>query len=504
MKLLRLGFLAGAILLTASLYAKDKPNIVFILADDVGYGDLGCYGGKHAKTPNLDRLAAQGRRFLDAHSHAATCTPSRRALLTGVYSWRQEPGSRIAPGDTAITIPPGTTTIATLMKAAGYRTGIVGKWHLGLGPDGDPDWNGEIKPGPLDLGFDEAFIMAATGDQVPTVYIENRRVVGLDSTDPIKVNYKEKIGDDPTGSENPELLKLKHTHGHNMTIVNGIGRIGWMSGGNAARWVDEDMSDTFAGKAVAFIEKHQQQPFFLCFTPHNIHVPRVPHTRFKGSNTAGTRGDHLQELDDAVGQVMAALDKHGLSDNTLIIFTSDNGGVMDDGYEDVGSFDYHPNAPLTGYKGGLYEGGHRVPFIARWPKGIPAGTESQDLITLIDMAATFASLSGAAVPTSECRDSLNVWPAFSDEYIKRPLRETFIAHVGGTKGSFAVRLNHWKFIERGGHTKYGRTPETKDVGERLYDLSKDLAETTNVIAQHPEIAAQMRRILVTEGARQQP
>ncbi|MCB1134078.1 MAG: sulfatase-like hydrolase/transferase, partial [Verrucomicrobiae bacterium] len=206
-----------------------KPNIVLILADDIGYGDLSCYGAKLVQTPNLDRLAKEGRRFSDAHSPAASCTPSRRALLTGRYSWRQPEGAHIAPGDEAITIKPGTFTLPEMLKRSVYKTGIVGKWHLGLGNEGGPDWNGEIKPSPLDLGFDHSFIMAATGDRVPTVYIEDRHVVGLDPADPIQVSYKAKIGDEPTGAEHPELLKLKHTHGHDMTIVNGVGRIGWMT-----------------------------------------------------------------------------------------------------------------------------------------------------------------------------------------------------------------------------------------------------------------------------------
>lgn len=324
------------VLLPALLHAGEaprpvRPNIVFILADDIGYGDLSCQGAKHAKTPNLDRLAAQGCRFTDAHSPASTCTPTRRAFLTGTYSWRQQPGSSIAPGDAPLTIPPETATVASLLKSVGYRTGVVGKWHVGLGPASGPDWNGQIKPGPLEIGFDSAFIMAATGDRVPTVYIRDHAVVGVDPDDPIRVSYKEQVGNDPNGREHPELLKLKHTHGHDMTIVNGIGRIGWMTGGKSARWVDEDMSDMFVRQALEFIETNRDRPLFLFFATHDVHVPRVPHPRFKGTSPVGTRGDAIQELDDAVGTVLAALDRLKLAENTLVIFTSDNGGVMDDG-----------------------------------------------------------------------------------------------------------------------------------------------------------------------------
>ena len=267
----------------AAASAAEKPYIVFILADDIGYGDLGCYGATLVKTPNLDRLAKEGRRFTDAHSPASTCTPTRRALLTGTYSWRQQPGSSIAPGDAPLSIPPGSATLPALLKQAGYKTGAIGKWHLGLGGQGGPDWNGEIKPGPLEIGFDYAFFMPATGDRVPCVYVEDHRIVGLDPADPIKVSYASKIGDEPTGAANPELLKLKHTHGHDNTIVNGVGRIGWMTGGKAARWADEDMADTYTQKAIGFIERSNEQPFFLYFATHNIHVPRVPNPRFKGT-----------------------------------------------------------------------------------------------------------------------------------------------------------------------------------------------------------------------------
>jgi arylsulfatase A-like enzyme len=494
MKRLFLALLLGSV---AAASAAEKPNILFILSDDIGYGDVGCYGATLVKTPNIDRLAREGRRFTDAHSPASTCTPTRRALITGTYSWRQQPGSAIAPGDEPLTIPVGTVTLPSLLKQAGYTTGAVGKWHLGLGGEGGPDWNGEIKPGLLDIGFDYAFNMAATGDRVPCVYIENRRVVGLDPTDPIKVSYKAKVGDDPTGRENPELLKLKHTHGHDMTIVNGVGRIGWMTGGKAARWVDEEMADTFTRKAIGFIERSADRPFFLYFATHNIHVPRVPNPRFKGSSQCGTRGDSIHELDDSVGQVLAALERLKLTDKTLVIFTSDNGGVMDDGYEDFGSMEHKCNGALHGFKGSLYEGGHRVPFIARWPGKIKAGSECGELITLLDMAASFAALTGVPLPEDAVLDSINVLPALLDQPHDKPLRKDFIAHTGGIKGPFGIRQGPWKLVMGSGG--YGAAQRAdRPTGPQLFNLDDDLSETKNLAAEHPEIVQKLKDLVVTQ------
>lgn len=485
--------------------ATGKPNIIVILADDIGYGDLSCYGAKMVQTPNLDRLAREGRRFTDAHSPAATCTPSRRALLTGRYSWRQPEGSHIAPGDEAITINPGTFTLPGMLKLSGYKTGIVGKWHLGLGNQGGPDWNGEIKPAPLDLGFDYSFIMAATGDRVPTVFIEDRHVVGLDPADPIKVSYKNKIGDEPTGAENPELLSLKHTHGHDMTIVNGVGRIGWMTGGKSARWKDEDMADTFTKKAVGFVEREKDRPFFLYFATHNIHVPRVPNPRHLGKSQCGTRGDAIVELDESVGELLATLERLKLEENTLVIFSSDNGGIMDDGYEDVGNFDHPCNGALRGYKGSLFEGGHRVPFIARWPKRIQAGGVCDELIALLDLTATMAAFTGQKVPPGEAIDSCNILPALLGEPYDKPGRETFVAHVGGVAGKvpLAIRQGQWKLITEG-----GARPSFKDANQSnrtrptaesrkpfLVNLETDPSESKNLASVHPERVLEMKKLL---------
>ncbi|MDB6070867.1 MAG: Choline-sulfatase [Verrucomicrobiales bacterium] len=477
-----------------------KPNIIVILADDVGFGDLGCYGATLVKTHALDRLAAEGCRFTDAHSPAATCTPTRRALLTGGYSWRQEAGSSIAPGDAPITIQPGTVTLPSLLKQAGYRTGIVGKWHLGLGGQGGPDWNGEIKPSPLDIGFDSSFIMAATGDRVPCVFIDQRRVANLDPADPITVSYKNKIGTDPTGAENPELLKLKHTLGHDRTIVNGVGRIGWMSGGKAARWRDEDMADTFAAQAIKFLETPGDAPFFLLFTPHGIHVPRVPNERFVGSSPLGARGDAIQELDDTVSRVLAAVEKKGQSANTLVIFTSDNGGVWDDGYADHGPQGTHRiNGALRGTKGTLFEGGHRVPFIARWPGKIKPGTESSALISSVDFPATFAALTNVPLPADAAPDSFNILPALTGE--STTARTSAFFHVGGTQGPLALRMGSWKYIQagRGGSGK-AAAPDAGDAPKpKLYDLGKDPAETHDLAAELPDKLREMAAF--TQAAR---
>jgi arylsulfatase A-like enzyme len=463
-----------------------KPNIVFILGDDPGYGDLSCYGAKLVRTPHLDGFARQGCRFTDAHSPASTCTPTRYALLTGQYAWRHAPGSRILPGDAPLSIAPGSPTLPALLQRAGYKTAVVGKWHLGLGGAGGPDWNGEIKPGPLEVGFDYAFIMPATGDRVPCVYVENRRVVGLDPKDPIQVSYQHKVGNDPTGRDNPDLLKLKPTHGHDMTIINGISRIGWMSGGKAARWVDEDMADTYVNKAIAFIEKHKEAPFFLYLALHDIHVPRVPHPRFKGTSQCGARGDAIQEMDASAGAVLAALDRLKLAEHTLVIFTSDNGGVMDDGYADFGSLEHKCNGPLNGKKGGLYEGGHRIPFIARWPGRIKAGTTSDALFAHVDMAATFAALVGVPLPAEAAPDSFNVLPALLGEQTARPVRDHLILHNGGTAGPMAVRQGPWKLITAG--------PKDK-AGPKLFNLADDLGETRNLAAAQPDKVKELTALL---------
>lgn len=477
-----------ALLSANSVCAAAPPNIVYVLSDDVGYGDLSCYGATKIKTPNLDKLAAQGMRFTDAHTPAAVCTPTRYSLMTGQYAWRHPPGSRILSGLAPMSITSGTLTVPALLKQAGYTTAVVGKWHLGLG-EKETDYNGEIKPGPREVGFDYSFIIPATGDRTPCVYVENGRVVNYDPKDPIRVSYTEKIGNEPTGKENPDLLtNQKPSHGHDMTIVNGISRIGWMTGGKAARWKDEEMADDITKRAVGFIEKNKDKPFFLYFATHDVHVPRCPHPRFRGKSEHGLRGDAIVELDWCVGEVMAALEKHGLAENTLIIFTSDNGGVMDDGYVDGTGDDtsgHKCNGPLRGVKGGLYEGGHRVPFIARWPGHVPAGKTSSELICHVDMLATSAALLEKPLAKDAGPDSFNILPAMLSEKPAKPCRESLV-HQSGAQ-LLSIRQGSWKFVPT--------PPKSVKGSPELFDLSVDIGETKNLAAANPEKVKELEALL---------
>lgn len=381
-----IGLLAVGALHFSCTQNIEKPNIVIIYADDLGYGDLSCYGATKLTTPNVDRVAQKGLLFTNAHSTSATSTPSRYSLLTGEYAWRKA-GTGVATGDASAIITPDRISIASVLKQAGYYTGVVGKWHLGLGPSGGADWNGEIYPGPLELGFDYHFLIPATGDRVPCVYVEDRKVVGLDPNDPIKVSFKEPILVEPTGKEHPELLKMHPSHGHDMTIVNGISRIGYMSGGKSALWIDEDIADMITGKAVKFIEENKDKTFFLYFSTHDIHVPRVPHQRFAGKSGMGPRGDAILEFDWSVGEIIRTIEDLGLAAKTLIIVSSDNGPVVDDGYKDdaVEKLNGHkPAGPLRGGKYSAFDAGTRIPFIVRWDGEVKPG-ETDALFSQIDL-----------------------------------------------------------------------------------------------------------------------
>jgi len=408
-------FLCCPLLFTfAVAYPQTRPNVILIYADDLGYGDLSCYGATRIATPNIDRLAKQGIRFTNGHSSSSTCTPSRYALMTGTYPWRKK-GTGILPGDAALIIPTDRKNLATVFRDAGYATAVVGKWHLGLGLQRDKNWNEDIKPGPNELGFGYSFIFPATADRVPTVFLENHRVLGLDPTDPITVDYSKKTGNDPTGKEHPELLKMKAApnHGHDNTIVNGIGRIGFMSGGHKARWTDEELSFSFLIKAKEFIEQNTGSPFFLFFALTEPHVPRMPATMFKGKSELGYRGDVILQLDWTVGEIMKHLERLGIAKNTMIIFTSDNGPVVDDGYEDAAVTRLNGHTPAGALRGGKYsnfEGGTRIPWIVSWPRKIRPGV-SDALMCQMDLMASFAALLKQPLTAEEGGDGENILAA---------------------------------------------------------------------------------------------
>lgn len=474
-----------------------QPNVVIIYGDDVGYGDVGANGAQLIPTPNLDRMAAQGLRFTDAHCAAATCTPSRYAMLTGEMAFRKK-GTGILPGNARMAIDPDQFTLPDLFRQAGYRTGVVGKWHLGLG-DGEIDWNGEVRPGPRDIGFDYAFLLPATNDRVPCVYLENGRVVNLDPDDPISVSYGKPLDEDvpgtayPDGKKNPGAMTYyPSTHGHNNSVINGIGRIGYMKGGKQALWDDETMADMFVEKARAFIEENRERPFFLHFCSQDIHVPRAPHPRFHGKSELTYRGDAMVQLDWAAGEILDALQQYGLDENTIVIFTSDNGPVYDDGYKD-GTTVHTSTAEVDRghdgsgeYRGGkyqIYEGGTRIPLIIRWPGGIQPGV-SNALVTQVDFLASFARLLGQDVPRGAAPDS----------------RDTLGALLGkDSKGSrvileqadrLAIRKGPWKYI--------GAAPIRKGRPSRrpeLYHIKTDVAEQNNVLEEHPDIARELAALL---------
>ena len=470
----------------------DVPNIILIYADDLGFGDVGCYGATEIPTPNIDRLAAGGLRFTEGHAPAATCTPSRYSLLTGTYPWRNE-DAHILAGDDPLVISEDCLTIPAMLRKAGYSTGVVGKWHLGMGR-GDIDWNQEISATPLDVGFDYSYVMAATNDRVPCVYVDNRRVVGLEEDDPIKVRYcrENPFPEVPTGRDNPEMLRMDYSHGHDMTIVNGISRIGYMRGGESALWTDEEMAEIFANKAVEYVEEHQDEPFFLYYALHQPHVPRVPGPRFAGSTGLGPRGDVIAEADWCVGEILNSLDRLDLAKDTLIIFTSDNGPVLDDGYEDQAvelCGDHAPAGPLRGGKYSMYDGGNRVPFIARWPESIEPG-ETDDIVSQVDLLASLASLTDQSLPEDAGPDSCNVLPALLGQ--SGSGRQELATE--GLHGKTVLRQGDWVYIpphagpalnENTG-IELGNSPEPQ-----LYNLAQDIAQTRNLAGEHPERASQM-------------
>ena len=469
-----------------------KPNIVIFYLDDLGYGDLGCYGAEGVETPHVDELAENGLKFTDAHCSAATCTPSRYALLTGSYAFRS--GARVLPGDAPMLIKTDQKTVPSMLQEAGYQTAIVGKWHLGLG-DGDVDWNKAIKPGPLEVGFDYSYIIPATGDRVPCVWVENHHVVDLDPADPIRVSYDEKVGNEPTGLSHPALLKVGADTQHSKTIINGVSRIGYMAGGHTARWQDELFSWKMLWKAREFMDKNKDKSFFLYFSFHDIHVPRIPNQKFVGASDMGPRGDAIAQMDWVTGQVMKKLEKMGEKENTLLIFTSDNGPVLDDGYSDqaeelLGS--HEPAGPFSGGKYSALEGGTRVPMIISWPGVVEPG-ENDALVSQVDFLASLAELTGQELEGKEAPDSYNMLPALLGE--SQEGRDVMVEE----SWTLGLRQGKWKYIKPGKEPAWIQDTKNIDGGgslqPQLYNLEKDIDESENVASEHPEKVKELKAIL---------
>jgi len=479
------------VLLVVSCSPKKKelvskpPNVIFIYVDDLGYGDLSCYGATAVKTPNVDALATGGIQFTDAHCTASTCTPSRFSLLTGSYAFRNN--AAILPGDAPLIIDPNKETIADMFKSAGYATAAIGKWHLGLG-NGKPDWNKEIKPGPLEIGFDYSFLIPATPDRVPTVFVENHTVVNRDENDPIIINYDKRIGTDPIGAEDEEILKMLADPQHSGTVVNGISRIGYMSGGHNAYWKDEEFPNVLTNKATDFISSHTQKPFFLYFALPDIHVPRAPNQKFVGSTKMGPRGDAIVQMDWVTGQIMKKLNELKIAENTIIVFSSDNGPVLDDGYADQALSNIGNHKPSGKFKGGkysAYEAGTRVPTIVYWP-GKVKPAKSNALISQVDFFASFAKLIGSNINNKETAvDSFDMLDALLGKNKKG--RQYLIEEAF----TMSIRKGNWKYI----------APQTQQPplwlinksvdsglqqGPQLYDLNKDPGEEYNLATQMPE------------------
>ncbi len=468
------------------------PNIVVMYADDLGFGDVSCYGATALDTPNIDRLASEGLMFYQGYATAATCTPSRYSLLTGSYSWRNE-RAHILPGDAPLIIDPDTSTLPSVLKEAGYTTGVVGKWHLGIG-EGNQNWNEPLPLTPLDIGFDDSYIMAATNDRVPCVYLDGRDVVGLDPSDPIEVEYdrNKPFSGLPTGKDNPELLKMMFHHGHDMSIVNGVSRIGYMRGGDAALWVDEDMADVFLEKAVSFVEENKDNPFFLYYAFHQPHVPRLPHPRFVGRTGLGPRGDAIAEMDWCVGEMLDALERCGLKEDTIVVFSSDNGPVLNDGYYDEAvelCGDHRPAGPLRGGKYSMYDGGTRVPFIVSWPGAVETG-ESDALVSQVDFFASFAALAGVSLDADAGPDSVDVLDALLGQ------SDTGRAEIvlEGVQAKTVLRQGDWVFIppHQGPPVNTNVNIETGNCPvPQLYNLSGDIGQIENVASIYPNVAERM-------------
>lgn len=465
----------------------NHPNIVFIYLDDLGYGDVTAYDANaKVPTPNIDAMANGGIQFTNGYASSATCTPSRYALLTGRYPWRNK-DARILPGSAPLIIDTALMTLPKMLKAEGYQTSIVGKWHLGLG-DGNMDWNVSVTPGPNEVGFDEAYIMAATQDRVPTVFIKNGKVENLDPKDPISVDYKNNFEGEPTAITHPEMLKLQWHHGHNNSIVNGIPRIGYVTGGKAAYWNDSTMADNFLAKAQDYIRTPKDKPFFLYYALQEPHVPRVPQPQWVGKSGMGALGDVIMQADWYVGQIMKTLEEEGLAENTIVFFSSDNGPVLNDGYEDQADVLWNgvkPTGDLRGGKYSLFEAGTRVPFIMYW-KGQIAPKVSDALVCQMDLYSSLAKLIGSDARGEDSQDILDALTGKSDIGRQDLILEA-TSRTAYRNGDWAmIPTFKGPAINTKVNTELGNTKEFQ-----LYNLKEDIGQQNNLAEENPEKLKEM-------------
>ncbi len=494
-------FIIGLLSCVKSGKKDSLPNIVLINADDLGYGDLGCYGAAKVKTPNIDKLAEEGRMFTDAHSASAVCSPSRYGLLTGRYPLRRNLWGPIAM-DTPLSIDTSYMTIGKLVKEAGYSTACIGKWHLGFGIE-KPDWNGELLPGPLELGFDYYFGIPLVNSGPPSVYIENHHVAGFDPEDPFVYGIKSITQEWPEKGGYTSIGGAKAAH---------------------ALYRDEEVGTTLKNKAIEWMQKvhreKEDKPFFLYLATTNIHHPFTPAPRFKGSSECGRYGDFIQELDWIVGEVLHSLDQMGVTNNTLVIFTSDNGGMLNLGGQDAWRDGHRLNGDLLGFKFGAWEGGHRIPFIVKWPGKVPPHSKSDQLLSQTDLLSTFAAITGRPLTTNEEHDSYNQLSAFTGDDTSAIRKELIISPNNPTH--LVVRKAGWVYIpaqDEGGfrgktvgdHILGGAaaTLFTKQVNSdivngkvkddappaQLYDLQKDPFQRLNVYSKFPERVNELDSLL---------
>lgn len=467
------------------------PNIVLILADDLGYGDLGCYGAEKIDTPHADRLAAEGMRFTDAHSPHSVCTPTRYSLLTGRYAWRTWAGSGTVWANDPLLIEPGRETIASLLGKAGYDTAAVGKWHLGFGAPGQsgwdelrgPDYNLPLKPGPLEVGFDSFFGIPHVG-QLPHIYIRDHHVVGLEKLEqPLRL----KLDENPMFRQ-PYLERPRHE-----------GKTPWhiLKNAEPISYQHEELAVRLTEEAVQYLDTRDgQRPFFLYFAHRNPHGPHRPHPRFKGTSEIGVYGDCIHEFDWSVGEVLEALDRRGLTENTLVLLSSDNGGVRRySSLERAVIEGHYLNGPLRGQKCEVYEGGHRVPLLVRWPGVVASGSENDGLVALTDVFATLTELLGQTVDERAGEDSFSFLSLLLRREAQWPKRTQLVSD--SARNRFAIREGDWKLIPYQGGGYYGLDdePDLAQPAGQLYNLAEDIGETTNLYEERPEIVARLTDLL---------